>query len=201
MRTRITPNAVTLMGLLVHLAVAGYVVTLRAPVSGISVAIVLVGWQLAFALDCTDGQLARERGVASPFGAWLDQLADYIAHVAVYLSLGLFLVRSLQLEATMSAVLVCVISAANVFQLFASAERNVLMGTGGGIHLETKGWVRALGAVRHFSDYGAILLIASVLLLLPKGLLVFVIATGVLAVGTVVGQVGYNWARIATPRA
>ena len=36
----------------------------------------LVGWQLAYAFDCADGQLARATGRASPAGARLDVLCD-----------------------------------------------------------------------------------------------------------------------------
>jgi phosphatidylglycerophosphate synthase len=170
-----------------------------APVSGLTVLVVVVGWQVAFALDCTDGQLARARGVSSAFGAWLDQLADFLAHLAVYVALGIFLVRALHLSPIQSALLVPGLFAGSVFLLFAVAERNALLGTGEGIQSETKAWVRGLAQVRQFADYGAILFIASLLLLFPEALLIFLGFTAAMSATTVFGQVGYNWIRLRAP--
>src|SRR2546430_5933024 len=39
-------------------------------------------WQVAFCLDCADGQLARARGTSNAFGALLDQVSDFVGHVA-----------------------------------------------------------------------------------------------------------------------
>lgn len=193
--TPITPNAVTIAGLVVHMLVAIYVITLKSPVSFLSVAIVLVGWQLAFALDCTDGQLARDRGVASPFGAWLDQLADFVAKTAVYLALGLFVVRSLSLGPVGGTAFVVLIFAASTLGQVASAERNAIMGAGGGLASEARVWVRVLAGARHLSDYGAILFFSALLLLAPSALLAFLIATALVSGATVAGQVVYNWVR------
>lgn len=48
-----------------------------------------LGWQLAYALDYTDGQVARATGSASPQGGILDLLCDYFVHTAVALA-GLY---------------------------------------------------------------------------------------------------------------
>ena len=44
--------------------------------------------QLSFTLDCCDGELARLRGLSSPFGAWFDGLLDRIAELVLCLALG-----------------------------------------------------------------------------------------------------------------
>jgi phosphatidylglycerophosphate synthase len=43
----------------------------------------LVGWQFAYALDCSDGQLARVTGQSSPAGARVDVLCDVAAQIAL----------------------------------------------------------------------------------------------------------------------
>jgi phosphatidylglycerophosphate synthase len=50
----------------------------------------LVGWQLAYAFDCADGQLARATGRASPAGARLDILCDLVVQISVVASLSAF---------------------------------------------------------------------------------------------------------------
>ena len=48
----------------------------------------LVGWQLAYALDCADGQLARVTGQTSPAGARVDVLCDVAAQIALVTALA-----------------------------------------------------------------------------------------------------------------
>src|SRR4029453_10415513 len=48
----------------------------------------LVGWQLAYALDCSDGQLARVTGPTSPAGGRSDVLCDVAAQIAPVAALG-----------------------------------------------------------------------------------------------------------------
>jgi phosphatidylglycerophosphate synthase len=48
----------------------------------------LVGWQVAYALDCADGQLARVIGRANPAGARVDVLADVAAQIAMVTALS-----------------------------------------------------------------------------------------------------------------
>jgi phosphatidylglycerophosphate synthase len=51
----------------------------------------LVGWQLAYAFDCADGQLARVSGRASPAGARLDVLCDLAVQVCLVAAVASFL--------------------------------------------------------------------------------------------------------------
>jgi phosphatidylglycerophosphate synthase len=48
----------------------------------------LLGWQFAYALDCSDGQLARVTGQASPAGARVDVLCDVAAQIALVAALS-----------------------------------------------------------------------------------------------------------------
>jgi hypothetical protein len=72
-RTRITPNQVTLLSLVVFLASAGLMVLLPGRRGLLTAVIVL---ELSYVLDCVDGQLARLRGSSSPVGAHFDFLMD-----------------------------------------------------------------------------------------------------------------------------
>jgi hypothetical protein len=72
-RTRVTPNQITLLSLVVFLAAAGLLVLLPGR-SGLITAIVVL--ELSYVLDCVDGQLARLRGQSSPVGAHFDFLMD-----------------------------------------------------------------------------------------------------------------------------
>jgi phosphatidylglycerophosphate synthase len=48
----------------------------------------LVGWQLAYGLDCADGQLARVTGQTSPAGARIDVLCDVAGQIALVSALA-----------------------------------------------------------------------------------------------------------------
>src|SRR5690242_20313664 len=51
----------------------------------------LLGWQLAYAFDCADGQLARVTGRANPAGARLDVLCDLAVQVSLVAAVASFL--------------------------------------------------------------------------------------------------------------
>jgi phosphatidylglycerophosphate synthase len=48
----------------------------------------LVGWQVAYALDCSDGQLARVTGQSSAAGARVDVLCDVASQIALVAALS-----------------------------------------------------------------------------------------------------------------
>ena len=74
-RTSVTPNQVTLATLVVF--VAGAALMALGPTHGALVGAAAV-LELAYVLDCVDGQLARWKGMSSPVGAHLDFLMDEI---------------------------------------------------------------------------------------------------------------------------
>lgn len=82
--TDITPNQVTIASFLLFLVAAWFfgIGTRSAIITG------LIIHQASFVLDCADGQLARYKKRFSPFGAWLDQIADRIKEYVLALSLA-----------------------------------------------------------------------------------------------------------------
>ena len=83
--TGISPNAVTWLMIVVGVC-AGAVLTLPglAPAAG---AVLLIQVQLM--LDCSDGELARWKGVSSPVGIYLDRIGHYVTETALPIGLGI----------------------------------------------------------------------------------------------------------------
>jgi phosphatidylglycerophosphate synthase len=76
--TRITPNGVTWLMILAGLAAAA---VLAAP--GVLPAVA------AFLLDCSDGELARWRGVKSVRGVYLDRIGHWLTEGALPIAIGI----------------------------------------------------------------------------------------------------------------
>ena len=84
MRSRATPNQVTLTGIVAGLAAAFCYLH-----GG-------MGWSLAgailflvsYLLDNCDGDLARLKGLQSRLGARFDDFGDWVVHTALFLALG-----------------------------------------------------------------------------------------------------------------
>ncbi|GAB3151670.1 CDP-alcohol phosphatidyltransferase family protein [Micromonospora sonneratiae] len=93
-RLGLPPTALTIANLIIGLAASVTVVALADQVAGGDVPawviglVALIGWQVAYALDCADGQLARVTGRGSPAGARVDVLCDVAAQIALVTSLG-----------------------------------------------------------------------------------------------------------------
>ncbi len=81
---RLSPNMVTLLGLLVMLAATSVYAWCDGACGAIVAALL---FQLGFAFDCADGQLARATKRQSPFGAWLDVSCDHIRQGCICLAL------------------------------------------------------------------------------------------------------------------
>jgi phosphatidylglycerophosphate synthase len=88
-RRRLVPTVLTVVNLGLGCLISFVVVAAAGPVADGRMwawpigLLALVGWQLAYAFDCSDGQLARVSGQASSAGGRLDVLCD----VAVQISL------------------------------------------------------------------------------------------------------------------
>lgn len=88
-RFGLTPTVLTLVNLAIGLATSLVVIATAGPVAGGTVPAwpiglaALVGWQLAYACDCADGQLARVTGQSSPAGARTDILSDLASQIAL----------------------------------------------------------------------------------------------------------------------
>jgi len=70
----LTPNRLTVFSFLLTIGVASLV--LFGSTSALPLAAILL--QLAYVMDCMDGQLARYRGNTSEFGSFLDKILDYL---------------------------------------------------------------------------------------------------------------------------
>ena len=95
-RHKLAPTVLTVGNLGVGCLVSFAVIALAGPVADGRVwawpvgLLALVGWQFAYALDCSDGQLARVTGQASPAGARVDVLCDVAAQIALVAALSAY---------------------------------------------------------------------------------------------------------------
>jgi phosphatidylglycerophosphate synthase len=85
LRTRITPNGVTWLMLASGVAAAG-VLCLPGPLPAVAAFLAI---QLQILLDCSDGELARWRGVKSVTGVYLDRIAHWVTESALPIALGI----------------------------------------------------------------------------------------------------------------
>jgi phosphatidylglycerophosphate synthase len=194
--TRVTANQLTLLSMLVNVATSVYVIA-SGQVTLAVAALALAGWQLGYSLDCADGQIARARHAASPFGAWLDQCADFVSHVAVVTSMAVVVSRAAWMTPAGAALIAGLACGANLFGLFATSQYNSLLGRqGGGVERHhPPAWLRKLEGMRNLTDYGFFILIAALCLQSPAALLTLLVVAGSLQTSAVVAQVALNWGR------
>src|SRR5690606_4583908 len=93
-RLGLRPTALTLINLTIGLATSVTVIALARPINDGTVPAwpiglaALLGWQVAYAFDCADGQLARATGQTSVAGARTDILCDVASQVALVTALS-----------------------------------------------------------------------------------------------------------------
>jgi phosphatidylglycerophosphate synthase len=93
-RHRLAPTVLTVANLGLSCLVSFVVVAAAGPVALDQVwawpigLLALVGWQLAYALDCADGQLARVTGQTSAAGGRVDVLCDVAGQIALVAALS-----------------------------------------------------------------------------------------------------------------
>src|SRR5207253_3186599 len=95
MRARITPNQLTLAGLVLAI-IAGVL----AAIGSLSLAALIL--LLSGFLDALDGELARQSDSQTPFGAFLDSISDHYGDFAVYLGIAWQSLRHIAFNATKS---------------------------------------------------------------------------------------------------
>jgi len=100
----LTPNKLTIISFLLVLLTA-VIIILPLPNAFIFAAILL---QIAYVLDCMDGQLARYRGIATPLGGFLDKSLDFIKFPFILLALTLISLNN-------NAILVIILGFGSVF--------------------------------------------------------------------------------------
>ena len=193
--TRVSPNGVTIATVIADLVGAALVLAARAPAPVPLAVLVFVFWQLALALDNTDGFLARARGKSSPFGAWLDQICDFVGHTVVIVSLAAFVTRAFAFHAIQASIFAPLVLAGSLIGLFASAQRNALLGTQSALRPAARTRLRIPFLALHLTDFGLFLAVVSVGLVWPPLLLVALVLYPVLVTASVVAQVAINWPR------
>ncbi|MQB00073.1 MAG: CDP-alcohol phosphatidyltransferase family protein [Actinobacteria bacterium] len=79
--TRVNPNAITVLGLIVHIWVAILIVQGRFVEAGFALI-------LAAAFDAFDGAVAKARGMITKFGGFLDSTIDRLADALILLAIA-----------------------------------------------------------------------------------------------------------------
>jgi phosphatidylglycerophosphate synthase len=93
-RHKLAPTVLTVANLGLGCAVSFVVIALAGPVADGRIwawpvgLLALLGWQAAYALDCSDGQLARVTHQTSPAGARMDVLCDVASQIALVSALA-----------------------------------------------------------------------------------------------------------------
>jgi hypothetical protein len=83
--TRITPNQITFLSILVGLAATVFFL-LGNPVSLLIGALLL---EIFYIFDAVDGQLARYKGLSSVTGAYFDYISNHIIHPLIFFGIGI----------------------------------------------------------------------------------------------------------------
>jgi phosphatidylglycerophosphate synthase len=128
-KTRITPNQVTFLSLVVFLAA---MVGLALERGHLWLIIAAVGLELSYVLDCVDGQLARLRHRASPVGAHLDFLMDELKAFLLVAACGLRLWRTDQHELWLVEALLGLLAVASAISLTTFMRRPEYLAAVGG---------------------------------------------------------------------
>ncbi|GAA2518130.1 CDP-alcohol phosphatidyltransferase family protein [Pilimelia columellifera] len=194
-RLRLTPRALTLLNLVLGLATSALVVTSADAVADGSAAAwpvglaALTGWQLAYAFDCADGQLARVTGKASPDGARLDILCDVAAQIGLVTALAaVAAAHRPQTPAWLVAAFAGCWMVNLVTSVLASGPNAVSMLTSASLP------VRVVKLVR---DYGAVIFVAGLTLVVAPALTVWlVVAFTAVNGGFLLASIGH----LARPR-
>ncbi|MGS2617301.1 CDP-alcohol phosphatidyltransferase family protein [Micromonospora sp. LZ34] len=180
-RLGLRPTALTITNLVLGLATSVTVVALAGPVAAGDVPawlvglLALVGWQVAYALDCADGQLARVTGQGSAAGARVDVLCDVAAQIALVAALSATAVA--QRPSTPSW-LVAVFAGTWMVNLVTSVMQ--AGPNAASMVTSTSLPVRLVKLVR---DYGAVIFVAALVLLLAPALAFWVIVAFTLVNG------------------
>lgn len=117
-RSGVTVNLLTLSGL--PFIILGCF-SFAGGVPGPSAVIAFIMLQLAYAIDCADGQLARATSTKSAFGAWLDIAVDHARNVMITVAVMYYLIAIHDLGA-IAGLTVAVFGVGSTVSLHAFAE-------------------------------------------------------------------------------
>ncbi len=164
-RRSLPPTALTLANLVLGVGASILLVALAPATDGHPIAAALLGlgallaWQVAYSLDCADGQLARVTGQASPAGARLDILCDIAVQIALLAAIAAVAAAHAATPAWLAAVFAGTWMINLITSVMAREGTNVSLVT------STSLLVRLVKLIR---DYGAIItLVGLVAMVLP----------------------------------
>lgn len=188
-RLGLTPTVLTLVNLaiglttsLVVIGTAGAVAAGTVPAWPVGLA-ALIGWQLAYAFDCADGQLARGTGQSSAAGARTDILSDLASQIA--LAAAAAAVAAAQRPET-PAWLIAAFAGTWMVNLLTSALQS---GPAAASMLPSQSLpVRVAKLVR---DPGAVFLVAALLLFVPSLMFWLVVAFVVVNGGFLLASIAF----------
>ncbi|MFJ6199846.1 CDP-alcohol phosphatidyltransferase family protein [Micromonospora sp. NPDC092111] len=172
-RLGLRPTALTVTNLVLGLAASVTVVALAGPVAAGDVPawlvglVALVGWQVAYALDCADGQLARVTGQGSAAGARVDVLCDVAAQIALVAALSATAVAQHPATPTWLVAVFAGTWMVNLVTSVMQAGPNAAS-----MVTSTSLPVRLAKLVR---DYGAVIFVAALVLMVAPALVLWVI--------------------------
>ncbi|MBS1815122.1 MAG: CDP-alcohol phosphatidyltransferase family protein [Acidobacteria bacterium] len=124
--SRISPNTLTFIGLLINIAAAfffGYARVENADRMFVYAGLVIIG---AGIFDMVDGRVARATGQVSVFGAFFDSVMDRYSDVAIFFGLLVYYARANRFK---YVVLVAFVMTASVMISYARARAEALIGS------------------------------------------------------------------------
>jgi phosphatidylglycerophosphate synthase len=170
---RLAPTVLTVANLGLSCLVSFVVVAAAGPVADGQVwawpvgLLALVGWQFAYALDCSDGQLARVTGQTSAAGGRVDVLCDVAGQIALVAALSA--VAEAQVPET-PAWLVAAFAGTWMVNLVTS-----VMQTGSQASSMVTSRSLPVRVVKLVRDYGAVIAVAGLVLTLVPQWTIFLI--------------------------
>jgi len=189
-RGGVAPTILTAGNLVLGLVTSALVVALASTSTPTWLAglVALVGWQLAYALDCADGQLARVAGRTSPAGARVDVLCDIAVQISLVTALSAVAVDQRPSTASWVVALFAGTWMVNLVTSVMQSGPNA-----GSMVTSTSLPVRVVKLVR---DYGAVIFVAGlVLLVVPEWTIWLLLAYTVINGGFLVASIGFTMRR------
>jgi phosphatidylglycerophosphate synthase len=184
-RRGLAPTVLTVANLGLGCLVSAAVVAAAEPVAQDRVwawpvgLLALIGWQLAYALDCADGQLARLTGQTSPAGGRVDILCDVAAQIALVSALA---ATAAAQSPSIPAWLVAAFAGTWMVNLVTSVMQSGP--TAASMVTSTSLPVRVAKLIR---DYGAVITVAAVVLTVAPQWTILVVAVFTLVNGGFLG--------------
>ncbi|GGN24662.1 phosphatidylglycerophosphate synthase [Actinoplanes campanulatus] len=173
-KRRLTPTVLTILNLglgcltsFIVIAAAGPVADGRVWAAPIGL-LALIGWQMAYAFDCSDGQLARVTGQSSPAGGRLDVLCDVAVQASLVAALS---ATAAAQEPDTPAWLLAAFAATWMVNLVTS-----VMQTGSQAASMVTGRSLPIRAAKLVRDYGAVIALAGVVLTVAPQFAVWFVA-------------------------